>query len=90
MDTCTSGSVYVGATKRSLNTRIEERKANCRPGQIEKSAVAEHILKNRHYRIQFEDNCWPLQKVISLGSTESNRNSEARREFQQNGGDDED
>ena len=52
---CTCGSVYVGTTKRSVNTRIKEHKANCRLGQIEKSAVAEHTLTKTDHRIKFED-----------------------------------
>lgn len=52
---CTCGNVYVGTTKRSINTRIKEHKANCRLGQIEKSAIAEHTLTKTDHRIKFED-----------------------------------
>jgi len=40
--------VYIGTTKRSVNTRIAEHKRSCRLGQTEKSAVAEHALSRRH------------------------------------------
>ena len=51
---CTCGSVYIGTTKRFINTRIKEHKANCRLGQTDKSAVAEHTLRTDH-RIKFEE-----------------------------------
>lgn len=43
-------------TKRSVNTRIKEHKANCRLGQIIKSAIAEHALTDElgHY-IKFDE-----------------------------------
>lgn len=54
---CTCGSVYIGTTKRSINTRINEHKASCRLGHIEKSAVVEHTLGNDsiEHRIKFEE-----------------------------------
>ena len=41
-------SVYIGQTKRSVNTRLSEHKRHCRLGQTEKSAVAEHALLPGH------------------------------------------
>jgi hypothetical protein len=52
---CSCGSVYVGMTKRSVNTRLSEHKRSCRLGQVEKSAVAEHTLEQEGHRIRFED-----------------------------------
>ena len=52
---CKCGSVYVGTTKRSVNTRIKEHKASCRLGQTEKSAVAEHALSDMDHHIKFEE-----------------------------------
>ncbi|XP_030760004.1 uncharacterized protein LOC115885286 [Sitophilus oryzae] len=49
------GSVYIGTTKRSVGTRLTEHKRNCRLGQTEKSAVAEHALRDGDHKIQFED-----------------------------------
>jgi len=46
--------VYIGTTKRSVNTRIAEHKKSCRLGQTEKSAVAEHALSRGH-DIRFEE-----------------------------------
>lgn len=51
---CSCGSVYIGTTKRSINTRIKEHKANCRLGHSEKSAVAEHTLNNTNHAIEFD------------------------------------
>ncbi|XP_030754214.1 uncharacterized protein LOC115881004 [Sitophilus oryzae] len=52
---CSCGSVYIGTTKRSVGTRLTEHKRNCRLGQTEKSAVAEHAPRDGDYKIQFED-----------------------------------
>ena len=52
---CSCGSVYIGTTKRSVNTRIKEHQRHCRLGQTEKSAVADHILNNLDHKIAFED-----------------------------------
>ncbi|VEN43722.1 unnamed protein product [Callosobruchus maculatus] len=52
---CTCGSVYIGTTKRSINTRIAEHKASCRLGHTDKSAVAEHAIKEGSHRIKFEE-----------------------------------
>ncbi|XP_030758072.1 uncharacterized protein LOC115883811 [Sitophilus oryzae] len=52
---CSCGSVYIGTTKRSVGTRLTEHKRNCRLGQTEKSAVAEHALRDGDHKIQFED-----------------------------------
>lgn len=50
---CSCGKVYIGTTKRSMGTRLKEHKANCRLGQTEKSAVAEHALTDGDHSIQF-------------------------------------
>ena len=52
---CSCGQVYIGQTKRAINTRIKEHKANCRLGHTEKSAVAEHTLKEQNHQIKFKD-----------------------------------
>ena len=53
---CTCGKVYVGTTKRSINTRIQEHKRHCRLLQPEKSAVAQHtLLEQGNHTIKFED-----------------------------------
>lgn len=52
---CSCGQVYVGTTKRSVNTRISEHKRCCRLGHTDKSAVAEHALQEGDHRIRFED-----------------------------------
>ena len=41
---CSCGHVYIGETKRALETRIKEHKAATRRGKTEKSAIAEHGL----------------------------------------------
>ena len=51
---CNCGQVYIGTTKRSINTRIQEHERHCRLGQGGKSAVAEHALLNEDHRIMFE------------------------------------
>ena len=51
---CQCKQVYVGTTKRSINTRIKEHRRNCRLGETEKSAVAEHAVNNDHI-ILYED-----------------------------------
>jgi len=51
---CSCGSVYIGTTKGSVNTRIAEHKRICRLRQTEKSAVAEHALSKGH-DIRFEE-----------------------------------
>ncbi|XP_030767905.1 uncharacterized protein LOC115891557 [Sitophilus oryzae] len=52
---CFCGSVYIGTTKRSVGMRLTEHKRCCRLGQTEKSAVAEHALRDGDHNIQFED-----------------------------------
>ena len=51
---CSCGSVYIGTTLRSVSTRINEHKRNCRLGQTEKSAIAEHAESSGEHRINFE------------------------------------
>ncbi|GJQ82060.1 hypothetical protein Trydic_g6933 [Trypoxylus dichotomus] len=50
---CSCGLVYIGTTKRSINTRLKEHKRNCRLAQTDKSAVAEHALQDGEYNINF-------------------------------------
>lgn len=38
-----------------MNTRIKEYSANCRLGQAEKSAIAEHALNQKGHEIRFQD-----------------------------------
>ena len=40
---CSCGQVYIGETIRQLETRLREHKGTCSKGQLEKSAVAEHM-----------------------------------------------
>ena len=42
------GQVYIGETKRRLETRLKEHRDACKRGMIEKSAVAEHVWENHH------------------------------------------
>ena len=51
---CSCGAVYIGTTKRSINTRLTEHKRNCRHGHTDKSAVAEHTLTQDEHTILFE------------------------------------
>ena len=45
---CSCGKVYIGETKRTLETRMKEHHAAARLGQLEKSAVAEHAWQDGH------------------------------------------
>ena len=45
---CSCGRVYIGETKRALETRIKEHKAATRRGETTKSAIAEHAWKEHH------------------------------------------
>ena len=47
--------MYIEQTKRSINTRIKEHKANCRLGHTEKSTIADHSLNNQNHPIRFQD-----------------------------------
>ena len=40
--------VYIGETKRRLETRLKEHRDACERGMMEKSAVAEHAWENHH------------------------------------------
>ena len=40
--------VYIGETKRRLETRLKEHRDVCERGMMEKSAVAEHARENHH------------------------------------------
>ncbi|GJQ76817.1 hypothetical protein Trydic_g15024 [Trypoxylus dichotomus] len=50
---CSCGLVYIGITKRGINTRLKEYKRNCRLRQPDKASVAEHVLQNGHHNINF-------------------------------------
>ena len=45
---CSCGQVYIGETKRRLETRLMEHRDACERGMMEKSAVAEHAWENHH------------------------------------------
>ena len=51
---CSCGQVYIGTTKRSTNTRLQEHKRCCRLQQRDKSSVAEHALENPNHQLLFE------------------------------------
>ena len=40
--------IYIGIAKRDLETRVEEHFRNIKNGEIEKSAVAAHVWKEKH------------------------------------------
>jgi hypothetical protein len=40
---CNCGKVYIGQTGRTIETRIKEHQLHCKKGNIERSAVAEHL-----------------------------------------------
>uniref|UniRef100_A0AAR5NZE7 Reverse transcriptase domain-containing protein n=1 Tax=Dendroctonus ponderosae TaxID=77166 RepID=A0AAR5NZE7_DENPD len=46
-------SVYIGISKRSVATRIEEHLRNCKLGHVEKSAVAERAFSDGTHNIYF-------------------------------------
>ncbi|GJQ65329.1 hypothetical protein Trydic_g7445 [Trypoxylus dichotomus] len=50
---CSCGLLYISTTKRNINTRLKEHKRNCRLGQTDKSAVAEHALQDGDHNINF-------------------------------------
>ena len=45
---CSCGLVYIGETKRSLETCLKEHQAACRRREMEKSAIAEHTWTKKH------------------------------------------
>ena len=45
---CTCGKVYIGETKRRLETRLKEHKDACVRGETAKSAIAEHAWSEDH------------------------------------------
>ena len=45
---CSCGQVYIGETKRRLETRLKEHRDARERGMMEKSAVAEHAWENHH------------------------------------------
>ena len=40
--------IYIGKTKRNLETKVKEHFRNIKNGKIEKSAVAAHVWKEKH------------------------------------------
>ncbi|KAJ7332086.1 hypothetical protein JRQ81_014266, partial [Phrynocephalus forsythii] len=52
---CSCDQVYIGTTKCSIQTRIKKPERHCRLKQPEKSAVAEHTLKQTGHEILFQD-----------------------------------
>ena len=52
---CSCSQVYIGTTKWSIQTRIKEPEGHCRLKQPEKSAVAEHALKEAGHEILFQN-----------------------------------
>ena len=48
---CSCGQVYIGETKRRLETRLKEDRNACKKGMTEISAVAEHAWENSFYRL---------------------------------------
>ena len=51
---CSCGHVYIGETKRALETRMKEHKAATRRGELEKSAIAEHAW-NHHHQVEWDE-----------------------------------
>ena len=49
------GDVYIGTTKRSVNTRIKEHERHRRLRDTEWPAVAQHIVMNPKHKIAFDD-----------------------------------
>ena len=45
---CSYGQVYIGETKRRLESRLKEHRDACERGMMEKSAVAEHAWEHHH------------------------------------------
>ena len=52
---CSCGQVYIGTTKCSIHIRMKEHERHCRLKQPEKSAVAEHALKQAGHEILFQN-----------------------------------
>ena len=48
---CSCGRVYIGETKRALETRIKEHKAATRRGEL---AIAEHAW-NHHHQVEWDE-----------------------------------
>ena len=40
--------IYIGKTKRNLETRVEEHFRNIKNGEMERSAIAAHVWKEQH------------------------------------------
>ena len=51
---CSYGRVDIGETKRALQTRMKEHKAATRRGELEKSAIAEHVWIH-HHQVEWDE-----------------------------------
>ena len=60
---CSCGKVYIGTTKRSINTRIGEHRRHCNLKQAGKSSVAEHVNNNPDHTILFD-------QAVTLSTTQ--------------------
>ncbi|KAJ8942278.1 hypothetical protein NQ318_005595 [Aromia moschata] len=52
---CTCGKSYIGQTGRSIQCRIKEHQRHIRLGNIDKSAIAEHVHTNENHKIDYEN-----------------------------------
>ncbi|GJQ84994.1 hypothetical protein Trydic_g3656 [Trypoxylus dichotomus] len=73
---CSCGLVYIGTTKRSINTSLKEHKRNCRLGQADKSAVAEHAPQDGDHNINFANT--EVLSTVSHYHTRENKTDGAR------------
>ena len=62
---CSCSSIYIGKTKRTLETRIKEHMAAIRQGEMEKSAIAEHAW-SQHHPILWEETSAQVQTARVL------------------------
>ena len=44
---CEKSNIYIGKTKRNLETRVKEHFGNIKNGEIEKLAIAAHVWKKK-------------------------------------------
>ena len=68
---CSSGQVYIGETKRRLETKRKEHRDASERGMMEKSAIAEHAWEN-HHPIHWEettvlDHAWQRTGAVGEG-----------------------
>lgn len=67
---CSYEKIYIGTTKRSVNTRIKEQRRCCRLICPEKSGIAEKALNNSEYRMLFDDTVTQRLQTVAQGYTE--------------------